>query len=50
MVLVMFAGRLPGLMNLKRFYLMCTKLPGMTDYIAYAMLTLLANVLMNIEP
>ena len=43
MVLVMFAGRLPGLMILKRFYLMCTKLPGMTDYSAYAMLALLAR-------
>lgn len=38
MVLVMFAGRLPGLMILKRFYLMCSKLPGMTDYSAYAIL------------
>ena len=46
----MFVGRLPGLMILKRFYLMYTKLPGMTDYIAYAMLALLANVLMKIEP
>lgn len=46
----MFAGRLPGLMILKRFYLMYTKLPGMTDYMAHAMLALLANVLMKIEP
>lgn len=45
----MFAGRLPGLMILKRFYLMYMKLPGMTDYIAYATLALFANFLVNIE-